>query len=177
MQFPKVFASKCYLYDKKTISCLYFYLLVNATTISLIQSPSGQVDENTEITLTCVTDESQPDASIVWFVGGESIEARTEYKETGMYEANVTRSELILPVNRTLNGKNITCVAVEADLSDSISLSISCKYSQNLYYSIVMMKAFKIMAVPQHDNYPTDQYDILMTGFIFPFLTHNFLAK
>ena len=80
------------------------------------------------MTLTCMTDESKPDASIVWFVGENSVKANSDSVEAGMYDANVTRSQLILIVNRTLNGREVECVAVEADLHDKIVLNVLCKY-------------------------------------------------
>ena len=49
----------------------------------------------------------------MWFVGGESVKASSDSAETGMYDANITRSQIILPVNRTLNGKEVECILRE----------------------------------------------------------------
>ena len=101
------------------------------------QSPSGQVAEDTDMTLTCMTDESKPDASIMWFVGGESVKASSDSVEAGMYDANITRSQIILPVNRTLNGKEVKCVAVEADLHDTVALSVLCEFVLKLSVAVL----------------------------------------
>ena len=122
--------------DKNVLPSNNFFPSVQSTTVSMSQSPSGQVAEDTDVTLTCVTDEAKPDASIVWLVGGKSVKTSSDSVEAGIYDANITRSQITLPVNRTLNGKEVECVAVEAGLHDKIVLDVVCKYHFYILFNL-----------------------------------------
>ena len=101
---------------------------VNATIIAISQSPAGQVSEGTEVTLTCVTDESIPNATIAWFLSGEALEASSDSVQPGRYSAMISESELVLITDRTMNNKEVQCSVVgQPDITDQTTLEIQCK--------------------------------------------------
>ena len=82
---------------------------VLASTITMTQSPSGPVSENTEVTFICVTDEAEPPADVVWSVDGNTRSSDSDSTEEGMYNTQNRRSVLTVRVDRTLNSKKVQC--------------------------------------------------------------------
>ena len=94
----------------------------------MTQSPSGSVSENTEVTFTCVTDEAEPTADVVWSVDGNTRSSDSDSTEEGLYNTQMRRSELIVRVDRTLNSKKVECnVSGNTQATDSTILNVKCK--------------------------------------------------
>ena len=87
--------------------------------------------EGSDVTLTCVTDESIPDAMIQWSIDGESVTSTSDSVESGDYSANKTRSTLTLTVDRSMNDKEVQCsVLGETEVTDQATLEVQCKYKK-----------------------------------------------
>ena len=103
------------------------FALVLASTITMTQSPSGPVSENTEVTFICVTDEAEPTADVVWSVDGNTRSSDSDSTEKGMYNAQKRRSVLTVRVDRTLNNKKVEChVSGKSAVKDTRTLDVTC---------------------------------------------------
>ena len=101
---------------------------VSASAVSMTQSPSGQISENTEVTFTCVTDEAEPTADVVWSVDGNTRSSNSDSTEEGMYNTQKRRSVLTVRVDRTLNKKKVECyVSGNTEATDSFELDVRCE--------------------------------------------------
>ena len=101
---------------------------VSASTVSMTQSPSGPVSENTELTFTCVTDEAEPTADVMWSVDGNTRSSDSDSTEDGMYNTQKRRSVLTVRVDKTLNNKEVECyVSGNTQATDSIMLDVRCE--------------------------------------------------
>ena len=106
-----------------------FIFLVNATTIELTPSHTGLIAENVDITLTCVTDESNPTANIVWSRDGEMVNNEISVSEvSGQYNVKKRRSVLTLTTEKSLNGVQYKChVKRQDDVSDQTVVQVKCE--------------------------------------------------
>ena len=96
----------------------------------MTQSPSGPVSENTEMTFTCVTDEAEPTADVVWSVDGNTRSSDSDSTEEGMYNTQKRRSVLTVRVNRSLNKKKVECyVSGKSAIKDTKTLDVRCMYN------------------------------------------------
>ena len=88
-------------------------------TLELTPSHTGLIAENVDITLTCVTDESNPTANIVWTSDGEIVNIGITVSEmSGQYKVK-KRSVLTLTTEKSLNGVQYKChVEGQDDVSD-----------------------------------------------------------
>ena len=101
---------------------------VSASSVSMTQSPSGPVSENTEVTFTCVSDEAEPTADVMWSIDGNTRSSDSDSTEEGMYNALKRRSVLTVRVDRTLNNKEVECyVSGNTQATDSIMLDVRCE--------------------------------------------------
>ena len=92
------------------------------------QSPSGPVPENTEVIFTCLTDEAEPTADVVWSVDGNTKSSDSDSTEEGMYNTQTRTSVLTVRVNRTLNNKKVECfVRGNTQATDSVMLDVRCE--------------------------------------------------
>ena len=113
--------------------CLFLYLTVSkfsvtASRVSMAQSPSGPVSENTDVTFTCVTDEAEPTANVVWSVDGNTRSSDSDSAEEGMYNTQKRRSVLTVRVDRTLNNKKVECyVSKNTQATDPVILDVRCE--------------------------------------------------
>ena len=83
------------------------------------------------MTLTCVTDESIPDAIIEWSVDGQGVTSNSDSVESGEYSANRTKSILTLTVDRSMNDQEIQCsVLGESDVTAQTNLEVQCKFKE-----------------------------------------------
>ena len=95
----------------------------------MTQSPSGPVLENTEVTFTCVTDEAEPTADVVWSVDGNPRSSDSDTTEGGMYNTQKRRSVLTVRVDRKLNNKKVEChVSVKSAVKDTGTLDVICVF-------------------------------------------------
>ena len=94
----------------------------------MTHSPSGLVPEYTEITFTCLTDESNPTASVTWTVDGEIRSSTTDSTlDDGIYNALRTQSVLTLTAGRGLHNSIVKCeVSENKNLVAQETLNISC---------------------------------------------------
>ena len=93
----------------------------------MTQSPSGPLSENTEVTFTCVTDEAEPTADVVWTVDGNTRSSDNDSTEDGMYNAQMRSSVLTVRVNRTQNNKKVECrVSGMPAINDTTTLNVTC---------------------------------------------------
>ena len=94
----------------------------------MTQSPSGPVSENKEVTFTCVTDEAEPTADVVWSVDGNTRSSDSDSTEEGMYNTQKRRSVLTVRVDRTLNNKKVECyISENTEATESIILDVICE--------------------------------------------------
>ena len=94
----------------------------------MTQSPSGPVPENTDVIFTCVTDEAEPMADVVWRVDGNTRSSATASSLEGIYKTQKKRSVLAINVVRTLNNKKVECyVSGKSAVTDSITLDVTCE--------------------------------------------------
>ena len=105
----------------------------------LSASPPGAVSENMDITLTCITDEANPPAEVVWSRDGVAVtSAFSEVAtESGLYNAQRRVSNLSVRTNKTLNGAVYNCAVVGTDLSRDYVMDITCKY--NTYFAMLLL--------------------------------------
>ena len=119
----------------------------------MTQSPSGPVSENTEVTFTCVTDEAEPTADVVWSVDGNTRSSDNDSTEKGMYNTQKRRSVLTVRVNRTLNNKDVEChVSGEPAVNDSKTLDVRCMCMIHLIYPIYHKCLIPLLNI-QNDYY------------------------
>ena len=106
-----------------------FIFSVNATTVELTPSHTGLIAENVDITLTCVTDESNPTAEIVWSRDGEAVGSGiSESEVSGQYNVMKRRSVLTLTIQKSLNGVQYKChVEGQDDVSDQSVVQVKCE--------------------------------------------------
>ena len=113
---------------------MFVFPPVSASTMTMAQSPSGPVSENTEVTFTCVTDEAEPTADVVWSVDGNARSSDSDTTEKGMYNTQKRRSVLIVRVDRTLNNKMVECyVNGKSAVRYSSTLGVTCECVSMLY--------------------------------------------
>ena len=106
----------------------FLFPSVSASTITMTQSPSGPLPENTDVIFTCVTDEAEPTADVVWSVDGNTRTSATDFTEEGMYNTQKKRSVLAINVVRTLNNKKVECnVSGKLAVRDTITLDVTCE--------------------------------------------------
>ena len=101
---------------------------VTATSITMTQSPSGLVPANTEITFTCLTDEANPTASVIWTVDGDIRRSTIHSTVDGNhYNALKRQSVLILRGDKTLHNKKVKCVISETTGITAVeTLNVAC---------------------------------------------------
>ena len=89
----------------------------------------GLVAENVVITLTCLTDESNPTADIVWSRDGETVNSGITVSEvSGQYNVKKRKSILKLTTEKKLNGVQYKChVDGKSSVSDSVLLEVECE--------------------------------------------------
>ena len=107
---------------------LYVFVSVTATSITMHQSPSGLVQENTEITFTCLTDEANPVASVTWIVDGigRSSTANSTVDDNN-YNTLRRESVLTLTADETLHNKKVKCVvSSNTGIRAEETLNIAC---------------------------------------------------
>ena len=101
---------------------------VPASSVLMTQSPSGPVSKNKEVTFTCVTDEAEPTADVVWSVDGNTRSSDSDSTEEGMYNTQKRRSALTVTVDRMLNNKKVECyVSGNTQATDSVILDVRCE--------------------------------------------------
>ena len=113
---------------------MFLFPPVSASTISMTQSPSGLVSQNTSLTFTCVTDEAEPTADVVWSVDGNTRSSDSDSTEEGMYNTKKRKSVLTIKVDRTLNNHKVECyVHGKSAVRDSATLGVTCECVLMLY--------------------------------------------
>ena len=122
-----VFLCKQFWKNQTNTIRLYFEI-VSSTSITMTHSPNGLVSEYTEITFTCLTDESNPTASVTWTVDGEIRSSTTDSTlDDGVYNALRRQSVLTLTADRGLHNSIVKCVVSEnKQLVAQETLNISC---------------------------------------------------
>ena len=124
---------------------LFALLLVSASDIFMTQSPSGPVSENTEMIFTCVTDEAEPTANVVWSIGGNTRSSDSDSTEEGMYNTQKRRSALTVRVDRTLNNKKVEChVGGKSTVRDTKTLDVRCECIKCI---LELQNCFEILCV------------------------------
>ena len=108
---------------------MFVFPPVSASTMTMTQSPSGLVSENKEVTFTCVTDEAEPTADVVWSVDGNTRSSDSDSTVEGMYNTQKRRSVLKVTVDKPLNNKKVECyVSGKSAVRDSVRLGVTCEY-------------------------------------------------
>ena len=110
------------------IKWLFVFVSVTATSITMDQSPSGLVPENTQITFTCLSDEANPTASVTWTVVGAGRSSTTDSTvDDNNYNALRRESGLTLTVDKTLHNKKVKCVVSgNTGVTAEETLKIAC---------------------------------------------------
>ena len=90
--------------------------------------PPDSVTENTEVTFTCVTDESEPTADVVWSVDGNTRNSDSDSTEEGMYNTQKRISVLTVRVDRTLHNKEVEChVSGKSAVRETAMVDVMCE--------------------------------------------------
>ena len=92
-------------------------------------SPDGPVSEDTQVTLTCTTDEANPTAVVQWTKNGASISATSVTTASGQYQTRKTISTLKVRAQRALNGAVYRCSVKGTNLSEQHPINVRCKSS------------------------------------------------
>ena len=110
----------------KTIKLLF--VSVTASSVTMQQSPSGLVHEDTDITFTCLTDEANPTASVTWTVDGAGRSSTTDYTvDDNNYNALRRESVLILTADKGLHKRKMKCVVTgNFGITAEETLNIAC---------------------------------------------------
>ena len=104
-------------------------LTVAATHIALKSVPSSAVvDENTEVTLTCTTDEANPTAHIVWKVGNDVITTSVTSTVNGEQHTQKRVSVLKLKATRSLHSVVFKCIVDGTNVQDEYTMEVQCEY-------------------------------------------------
>ena len=117
---------------------ILIFISVFATTIELTPSHTGLIAENVDITLTCVTDESNPTADIVWNRDGEIVSSGiSESEVSGQYNVKKRRSVITLTTEKNLNGVQYKCqVEGQDDVSDQTVVQVKCEKLQFIHFNV-----------------------------------------
>ena len=102
--------------------------IVYATTLSLTPSRSAGISENTQVTLTCTTDEGNPTAVVVWTRDNLPVSAGAVSTESGQYSTQKRVSSVTVTATKTLNGAVYRCGVEDANLSEEYTMEVNCKY-------------------------------------------------
>ena len=90
--------------------------------------PSGLVPEDTEVMFTCLTDEANPTASVIWTVDGDSRSFSTALTEdVNTYNALRRKSVLILTADKTLHNRKVKCLVFgSTGIAAEETLDVAC---------------------------------------------------
>ena len=78
--------------------------------MTMTQSPDGLVPEGKEVTFTCLTDESNPTASVTWTLNGSPISSTNDEIIPGDYKAFRRQSVLKVTSSIAFNNSRVRCV-------------------------------------------------------------------
>ena len=95
--------------------------------------PSGTVQNNSEVTLTCTTDEANPTANIVWKREGQTVTASDVRTVNGEHNAQKRISVLTMTATRSLNLVVFQCSVDGTAIQKQYTLGVECKYEYNLH--------------------------------------------
>ena len=102
--------------------------------------------ENTEVTVTCTTDEGNPIPTVRWHRDGQSLPVDTDLETVTVTETDGTQyngkvriSTLKIQADRTLNEVEYICSVEDTDLVKSFTLGVKCKYIliSNSFFKII----------------------------------------
>ena len=104
---------------------------VTATSITMTQSLSGLVAEDTEITFTCLTDEANPTASVTWTVDGAGRSSTTDSTvDNNNYNALKRQSVLTLTADKPLHNRKVKCViSGNTGIAAEETVNIACMWN------------------------------------------------
>ena len=102
-------------------------VIVSATSITMSQSPEGLVPEDKEVTFTCVTDEANPTATVIWTVNGENRSSDRESTLSGSYSALRRKSVLKMIAVASSHGTKIRCVVTGTNVGAEKPLNVECR--------------------------------------------------
>ena len=113
---------------------MLFDNIVKASELTLTGAPPTLVAEDTEVTVTCTTDEGNPTPAITWHRDWQPVpvdtdlESVTDTETDGtQYNGKVRVSTLKVQADRTLNGVQYGCAVEDTDLEKSFTLRVTCK--------------------------------------------------
>ena len=110
---------------------MYIYA-VYASTLSLTPSLLGGISENTQVTLTCSTDEANPTAVVIWTKDNLPVSASDFNTESGQYSTQKRVSNLTVTATKTLNGAVYKCELEGTNLGEEYTMKVHCKYGAQL---------------------------------------------
>ena len=88
----------------------------------------GQISEFTDVTFTCLAEEANPTAELIWTVDGNVVNPSRVYAYGGRFGGYKRGSDLTLTANRTFNKKEVQCaLADNNDIKKEIMLFVTCK--------------------------------------------------
>ena len=123
---------------------VFVFVSVTPTSITMHQSPSGLVHENTLISFTCLTDEANPTASVTWIVDGAGRSSTTvSIVDDNNYNALRRESVLTLTADEMLHNRKVKCVVnSNTGITAEETLNIACMKnidSLSMFYVIKNM--------------------------------------
>ena len=88
----------------------------------------GQISEFTDVTFTCLAEEANPTAELIWTVDGNVVNPSRVYAYGGQFAGYKRGSDLTLTVNRTFNKKEVQCALADNEfISNKTLLDVTCK--------------------------------------------------
>ena len=104
--------------------------VVPATSIEFTPLGTDLIPDQTVLNISCITDESNPMAEVLWSVNGYSLTTDINANPIpGNYEAFRTQSVLTITADRSLNGAEYTCVlGGRGSINDNSILTVGCMY-------------------------------------------------
>ena len=110
------------------LSIYYYYCVVAATTVKMIQYPPGVLPENSEVTFTCLTDEGKPPPSVVWTLDGTKVNYSTDDIIDASFHSYIIESNLTITVNESFDGQEVVCsVDSQQTALYTTVLNVSCE--------------------------------------------------
>ena len=110
-----------------------FYFSVAPNNVRLIGPSEARAGDS--LNFECITENSNPPATIQWFVDNRTVSTETQTTNTVTSPSGgwVTRSNISVAVNPNDRNKIISCNAINSELNDiktqSHVLTIICKYT------------------------------------------------